>query len=100
MTKEIEKLQADYLKQLEISKVAPGQQRTAEQAAAFLKKAEIMGQIRAAVRIENAKEKRSLQQEYIRKFDDQAKVMLPEAAGEEPRPTTLRDHHKERLGHK
>jgi hypothetical protein len=42
---------------------------------------------------EQTESKRSLQEEYCRKFDAEKKVVLSEGAA----PTTLRDHHRARL---
>jgi CTP-dependent riboflavin kinase len=41
--------------------------------------------------------KRSLQEEYTRKFDGEVTVMLPDKPGGEPKEQTLRDFHRKRL---
>jgi hypothetical protein len=63
-------------------------------AQAFKDKAKAMQEIREHERAENRKGKASLQQEYVRKFDDETPVVLEAGAA----PTTLRAHHEKRLG--
>lgn len=61
---------------------------------AFTDKAKVMLEIREIERDENRKGKASLQQEYVRKFDNETPVVLEAGAA----PTTLRAHHEKRLG--
>lgn len=65
---------------------------------AFLDKAKVGTELREAQRAENAKGKRSLQEEYVRKFDGETPVEIPPKAGEPAKVTTLREHHANRLG--
>lgn len=48
-------------------------------------------------RAEQASSKRSLQEEYVRKFDEKVTVSIPDKAGEEPKEQTLREFHRKRL---
>lgn len=48
------------------------------------------------VSTQDAPSKRSLQEQYVRGFDDKSQVMLPGRNGQ-PEPTTLRDYHAKRL---
>jgi hypothetical protein len=51
-----------------------------------------------ATKVQNTRSKRSLQEQYVDSFNDEAKVMLPHPLkGGEPRPTTMREYHRERL---
>ena len=52
---------------------------------------------KVVVRSERTDGKRSLQEEYVRKFDPEVTVMLPDAAGGEPKEQTLREFHTKRL---
>lgn len=55
--------------------------------------------LEAGVKVsEGGDTKRSLQEEYCRKFDDEIPVKLAAKVGEEPKETTLRKYHKQRLG--
>lgn len=47
--------------------------------------------------VAQGRSKRSLQEEYVGKFDNETPVELPEKAGEPPRVTTLQKHHSKRL---
>lgn len=64
---------------------------------AFLDKAKAGTELREAQREVNREGKRSLQEEYVRKFDGETPVEIPAAAGESARVTTLREHHADRL---
>lgn len=41
--------------------------------------------------------KRSLQEEYVRKFDGETVVQIADRAGAEPKEQTLREYHRKRL---
>ncbi len=41
--------------------------------------------------------KRSLQEEYVRKFDDKTTVMIADKPGSEPKEQTLQEFHRKRL---
>lgn len=49
------------------------------------------------VRSKQTHKKRSLQEEYVRKFDAEVTVMLPDEPGGEAREQTLQEYHSRRL---
>lgn len=49
------------------------------------------------VQTRKAPTKRSLQEEYVRKFDSEKTVMVADRAGEQPREQTLQEFHSRRL---
>lgn len=85
---------------------------------AFADKAKAMGEIRAIERdaaragtilsatyhgdkvvtqTRNTDTKRSLQEEYVRKFDGERTVMIADGPGTEPKEQTLQEFHRKRL---
>ena len=52
---------------------------------------------RVTLHREETTPKHELQGEYIRKFDGEARVRIPDKAGGEPKEQTLREFHKKRL---
>lgn len=51
-----------------------------------------------AVEVDDVDNKRSLQEEYCRKFDKDVTVMIPDKPGSPPKEQTLREFHRKRLG--
>jgi hypothetical protein len=64
---------------------------------AFKEKALLGSQLREAQREINRQGKRSLQEEYVRKFDNEQIVEIAPKAGAKPEPTTLQQHHSKRV---
>jgi hypothetical protein len=87
--KRVESLQKQHAELLEKSKRGDR--------AAFLDKAKVGAELREAQREANREGKRSLQEEYVRKFDGETPVEVSPKAGEPAEVTTLREHHAKRL---
>lgn len=88
----VQKAQKEYDAALEKWRNMDDDQRRGKDGKALFKlKGELMGVVRAAIRAVNRKGKRSLQEEYVRRFDKETIVKI---GGKE---TTLHDHHAERL---
>lgn len=52
---------------------------------------------KVVVRSQPTHSKRSLQEEYVRKFDGETVVEIADKAGSEPREQTLQEYHRRRL---
>lgn len=73
-----------------------GIEREAARAGTILSAAYTAGD-KVVVSSQQTDSKRSLQEEYVRKFDAEVTALLPEKPGGEPKEQTLRDFHRRRL---
>lgn len=63
---------------------------------AFADKAKVMGEIRELERAANREGKRSRQEEYVRRFENETPINT--TLGDKPFTGTLRQYHEKRLG--
>jgi len=97
MASEIEKLKSEYAGLLKKSYVPNGTPRSKEQQEAFEKKAEVHRDLWLAEKAEANKGKRSLQEEYVRKFDNEVPVEIKDKSGKVIHQGTLQEFHAKRL---